>query len=86
MTIPGGGGATASLSQATDVLLIDGTWINLTVGTLGVVIDPLFNDPVNGDVVTPGDAWMQFVDALGQAYACPMRSVAAVKLTAPVTG
>lgn len=73
-----------SLSVATDVMLIDGAWINLTAGTLSAVIDPMFTDPQTQQPITPGDVWFQFVDNLGVAYACPMRSIAAVKLAAPV--
>ena len=76
-----------SLSVATGIMLIDGAWITLTQGTLSAVIDPMFTDPQTGQVITPGDVWFQFQDnaAPPAAYACPMRSIAAVKLAAPVT-
>lgn len=75
-----------SLSVATAVLLPDDQWHVLAAGSLGAVIDPSFTDPQTGQQVTPGDVWVQFVDDAGQAYACPIRSVAAVKLGAPVGG
>lgn len=73
-----------SLSVAASVMLIDGAWIDLAPGTLSAVIDPTFTDPVTGQPITPGDVWFQWADTLGQAYAAPMRSIAAVKLAAPV--
>jgi hypothetical protein len=72
-----------SLSVATAVLLTDG-WHTLTASSLGAVIDPSFLDPVTGQLITPGDTWMQFVDATGQAFACPMRAVLGIQLGAPV--
>ena len=74
-----------SLSVATAVMLIDGVWIDLAPGTLGAVLEPVFTDPQTGQQIAPGDTWFQFADQAGQAYAAPMRSVAAVKLGAPVT-
>ena len=74
-----------SLSIATAIQLEDGTWYTLAPGTLGAVIDPAFADPTTGDLITPGDPFIQFVDNTGQAYAAPFRSMLAVKLGAPVT-
>jgi hypothetical protein len=76
--------APISLSIATAVQLADGTWYTLTANTLGAVIDPAFTDPTTGNLIVPGDQWVQFVDSLGQAYAAPFRAVLAVKLGAPV--
>lgn len=73
------------LSAATAILLADG-WHDLASGTLGAVIDPSFTDPVTGEVITPGDTWLQMTGTDGVTYACPMRAVAAVKLAAPVGG
>jgi len=75
-----------SLSAATAVMLIDGAWITLTQGTLSAVIEPTFTDPQTGQQIAPGDVWFQFEDdaAPPVVYACPMRSIAAVKLAAPV--
>ena len=73
------------LTDATAIQLADGTWYTLTANSLGVVIDPSFTDPTSGALVTPGDAWVQWVDSTGQAYAAPFRGVLAVKLGAPVT-
>ena len=75
-----------SLSVATAVQLNDGTWYQLTAETFGAVIDPAFIDPVTGDLIVPGDTWVQFVDVSAQVYAAPLRSVLAVKLGAPVGG
>jgi hypothetical protein len=72
-----------SLSVATAVLLPDG-WHVLQPGSLGAVIDPSFTDPTTGLLITPGDVWVQFIDDQGQAHACPMRSVGAVRLGGPV--
>jgi hypothetical protein len=76
-----------SLSIATAVLLTGtSTWITLTPGTLSAVIDPSFTDPVTGQAITPGDTWLQWLDnqVPPTVYACPMRSIAAVQLGAPV--
>jgi hypothetical protein len=79
--------APVSLSAATAVMLIDGAWVTLTPGTLDAVIDPAFTDPQTGQMITPGDVWFQFADTSVPPviYACPMRSIAAVQLAAPVT-
>jgi hypothetical protein len=77
--------APVSLSVATAIQLADGTWYALAPGSLGAVIDPSFTDPATGNLITPGDQWVQFTDAGGQAYAAPFRAVLAVKLGAPVT-
>ena len=74
-----------SLSVATAVILVGGAEIPLAPDTLSAVIDPMFTDPQTGQAITPGDVWFQFVDGTGQAYAAPMRSIAAVKLAAPVS-
>ena len=74
-----------SLSVATAVMLTDGAWITLTAGTLAAVIDPAFVDPTTGQLIAPGDTWFQWLDDGGQAYAAPLRSIAAVKLAAPVS-
>lgn len=74
-----------SLSIATAIQLDDGTWYTLAPSSLGAVIDPAFTDPTTGQLITPGDQWVQFVDDTGQAYAAPFRAVLAVKLGAPVT-
>ena len=74
-----------SLSLATAIQLIDGTWYTLSPDSLGAVIDPSFTDPTTGNQITPGDQWVQFVDGTGQTYAAPFRAVLAVKLGAPVT-
>lgn len=73
-----------SLSVATAVMLTDGVWITLQPGTLSAVIDPSFTDPNTGQQIVPGEAWMQFIDGTGQAYAAPMRCVCGVKLAGPV--
>lgn len=73
------------MSQATGVLLSDG-WHVLATSSLSVVMDPSFTDPVSGQLVTPGEPWVQFADTVGQAYACPMRCLLAVKLPALVPG
>ncbi len=75
-----------SLSNATAVQLINGTWYTLTPETFGAVIDPAFVDPTTGDLIVPGDTWIQFIDVSAQVYAAPLRSVLAVKLGAPVGG
>ena len=76
-----------SLSAATAIQLVGGTWYTLTPNTLGAVINPAFTDPTSGQLITPGDVWVQWQDNAvpPQAYAAPMRSVAAVKLGAPVS-
>jgi hypothetical protein len=63
-------------------MLIDGAWITLTPGTLSAVMEPTFVDTMTGQNIAPGDTWLQFTDDQVPAvtYACPMRSVAAVKL------
>lgn len=76
-----------SLSAATDVLLVgSATFITLTPGTLSAVITPTFTDPQTGQQIAPGDIWFQWQDNAVPpvTYACPMRSIAAVKLAAPV--
>src|SRR5439155_4698239 len=42
-------------------------------------------DPTTGDLIVPGDTWVQFTDGGGQAYAAPLRSVVAVKLLAAIS-
>ena len=74
-----------SLSIATAVQLIDGTWYTLTAGTFGAIIDPAFTDPTTGALIVPGDTWIQMTDNTGQAYAAPLRSVVAVKLLAAIS-
>ena len=64
-------------------MLADG-WHDLAAGSLGAVIHPAFIDPPTGQPITPGDVWIQFTDTAAQTFARPMRSVAAVKLSAPV--
>jgi hypothetical protein len=82
MTQPVPPGA-VSLSAATAIQLADGTWYTLAPGTLGAVISPSFTDPQTGQLISPGDTWFTWVDDVGQSYACPMRSIAAIKLAAP---
>lgn len=77
--------APVPLSVATAVMLTDGQWISLTPNSLTAVIDPSFVDAQTGLLITPGEAWMQFVDDLGHVYAAPMRAIFGVKLGAAVT-
>ncbi len=72
------------LSAATGIMLIDGTWVNLTQGSLMAELSPVFIDPQTGQLIAPGDTWFQFTDDQGQVYAAPLRSISAVKLAAPV--
>ena len=76
-----------SLSGASAVMLTGiFQWITLTPGSLRAVITPTFTDAQTGDQIAPGDVWFQFQDnsPTPVTYACPMRSLAAVKLATPV--
>jgi hypothetical protein len=77
-----------SLSAATAVLLTgSAAWITLTPGTLSAVIEPTFLDSQTGQQIAPGDVWFQWQDTSVPpvTYACPLRSIGAVQLAAPVT-
>lgn len=71
------------LALANSVLLADG-WHDIASSSLAAIIDPVFSDARTGQLITPGDVWVEFTDTAGQIFGCPMRSVLAVKLAGPV--